>query len=243
MSVSNGQLGNASTFNTAFLSRLSNSDTVAKIDLLNTDTTSLVDLQRIINEILSVQGHANQGASDATVNDYATNNLVTNGDNRKQAIEALDASFDVSAGHSHDGANSRKILASNLDTTGSTDNQILRSDGAGGSNWESLNVVSPVQTVSASGTFALADSESMTLKVVGDGGAVNASTTPFSGTPRDGMLIRVEGRDNSDTVTLLNSDVAGGCILNGDATLGKWDTITLRYDSTDERYIEQNRNF
>lgn len=99
------------------------------------------------------------------------------------------------------------------------------------------------QDIAASGQIALSTGADQVLKVQGDGGAQTAATAPFSGTPIDGGIYRIEGRDNTNTLTLVFSDTAGGCILNGNATLGKWDTITLRYDATDNRYIEQYRNF
>ena len=59
-------------------------------------------------------GNAGQAANDASVNTYATNNVVTNGDNRKEAIEAIDAEFDITTGHNHDGVNSAPVDASGL---------------------------------------------------------------------------------------------------------------------------------
>lgn len=124
-----------------------------------------------------------------------------------------------------------------------TTDKVVRfySDGA----WRNLGRVEvvAVQSIAASGQIALASSPEQVLKVQGDSGAQSASTTPFSGTPIDGQIIRLEGQDNANTLTISNNDAAGGCILNGDATLGKYDTLILRYDSTDDRYIEQGRNF
>lgn len=107
----------------------------------------------------------------------------------------------------------------------------------------SLIEIVATQSIAGSGQIALGSAADQVLKVQGDGGAQTASTTPFSGTPTDGGIYRIEGRDNTNTLTLVNNDAAGGCILNGNATLGKWDCVTLRYDATDDRYIEQYRNF
>lgn len=105
-----------------------------------------------------------------------------------------------------------------------------------------LEVVA-TQSIGASGQIALASSPEQTLKVQGDSGAQSASTTPFSGTPIDGQIIRLEGQDATNTLMIVHNDAAGGCILNGNAVLGQYDTLILRYDSTDDRYIEQGRNF
>lgn len=115
MTVSNGQLANQTTFNDAFLSRTANTSAVGKIDLTEVSTTDLINIQRIINEILAAQGHANQAGTDPSVNQYATNNVISDGSNRKQALEELDAEFDTSSGHDHDGVNSKAINANNLE--------------------------------------------------------------------------------------------------------------------------------
>lgn len=91
MSVSDGQLVNAAVSNAAWISRLIDSNTVGKLDLENVSTTDLIDLQRVINEALSSLGIANQAATDASANVYSSNNVVTDGDNRKVAIGKLDA--------------------------------------------------------------------------------------------------------------------------------------------------------
>lgn len=52
MSVSNGQIANSATFNGAFLSRTTDSDTIGKIDLLNADSASITDVQSTINQAL-----------------------------------------------------------------------------------------------------------------------------------------------------------------------------------------------
>ena len=50
MSVSNGQLGDANTFNTSFMSREVDTSTVGKIDLNNAGSASIVDVQAVINQ-------------------------------------------------------------------------------------------------------------------------------------------------------------------------------------------------
>lgn len=101
-----------------------------------------------------------------------------------------------------------------------------------------------LESIAASGTITLLSGALQRLRVQGDSAAVTASTTPFGGTPpNDATMIRVEGRDNTNTVTITHNDIQYGCILNGNATLGQYDAIELVYDSDAERYIEQNRNF
>jgi hypothetical protein len=104
-------------------------------------------------------------------------------------------------------------------------------------------VVVANQNITNGGQIALDPAADQVLKVTGSGGAVTASITPFSGSVADGSIVRLEGQDNTNTVTLVHNDAAGGCILNGNATLGKQDTLHLRYDASDDRYIELGRNF
>lgn len=114
MAVSDGQNVNAAVTNAAFLSRTADSNTVAKVDMDNADTTDLKDVQRVVNEALGSLGIANQAATDASSDTYSSNNVVTNGDDRKVAIGKIDAEFDTSTGHDHDGVNSKAIDASSL---------------------------------------------------------------------------------------------------------------------------------
>lgn len=119
MTVLNGQLGNQTTFNNAFVSRLAGqTDTVALLDLLEVSTTNLINVQRVINEALTSLGVANQAATDPLANEYSSNEVVTNGDDRKVAIGKLDAEFEArfntTTGHDHDGVNSKQISATNL---------------------------------------------------------------------------------------------------------------------------------
>jgi len=57
-----------------------------KINLADTD--AVLNVQDFLNEIAANIGQ--NGESDGTANDYATNHIITNGENRKEAIEALD---------------------------------------------------------------------------------------------------------------------------------------------------------
>lgn len=118
MSVSNGQPANQTTFNTAFMSRTNDTNTVGKVDLEEASTTDLIDTQRVINEALDASGLANQAATDANAKVYSSNNVVADGDDRKVAIGKLDDEFDNSTGHNHDGTNSAEIPDAGLAQNG-----------------------------------------------------------------------------------------------------------------------------
>ena len=80
-------------------------------------------------------------------------------------------------------------------------------------------------------------------RIQGNAVPITMSTTPFLGTVADGTEIKLIGNDNTNTVEFTNNDIAGGCILNGNAILQKYYFITLVYDLTLDRYIEKSRNF
>lgn len=106
MSVTNGQPGNQNTFNNAFISRTDDSDTTGVVGLNNTtDVNSgdaIVNTQRAVNETMDTVGMTGEG--DATRKNYASQKVVTNGDDHKVAIGKLDAEFNETTGHAHSGA-------------------------------------------------------------------------------------------------------------------------------------------
>ena len=76
MTTSNGQAGNQTTFNDAFLSRTNTSNTIAKVDFDEPSTTDLKDIQRVVNEALDASGLSNQAATDANAKVYSSNNVI-----------------------------------------------------------------------------------------------------------------------------------------------------------------------
>lgn len=115
MSVSDGQNVNAAVSNAAWLSRLTDSDTVAIIGLLNTapaSGASVLNLQQAINELFDSLDMT--GIGDTTRNTYASNNVVTDGQGKKDAIGALDGAFDTTTGHTHNGTDSSNIDSANV---------------------------------------------------------------------------------------------------------------------------------
>ena len=109
-----------------------------------------------------------------------------------------------------------------------------------------VQTTATVETITASGDVA---SSTATIEqyrpVVGNSGAVSASTTPFGtgGGWLNGTRITLRGTNDTNTVLITHNDAAKGAILNGNALLGANDILTLIYDSTDDRWIEVSRNF
>lgn len=117
MSVTNGQPANAATFNAAFLSRTTDSDTTAKIDLLNSDLVNsgptLLNIQREMNKLNSFLGSAiNTGPT--TTPTWINNDIGLSSDTVKLRADNLTAEFNSATGHAHSGAAGDGGLVSSL---------------------------------------------------------------------------------------------------------------------------------
>lgn len=112
-------------------------------------------------------------------------------------------------------------------------------------NNNSLKIPS-TKLITAGGSITLnSTTGNWVIKVSGDGAAVSLSTTPFgsSGNWPDGTEVTLVGTDASNTVTVGYSDTAKGAVVNGDASLKKYYSITLIWDSSLDRWLEKSRNF
>lgn len=124
MSVSNGQEANQTTFNSAFISRTQDSDTIGKVGLNNTSDVNsgaqIMNAQRLINEVRDATGVAGEG--DTTRKTYSSANYVADGDDRKVAIGKLDAGLAVAAQDASDAlAEATDIRLLTGTATGETD--------------------------------------------------------------------------------------------------------------------------
>lgn len=81
-------------------------------------------------------------------------------------------------------------------------------------------------------------------RVQGSGGAVNLSSTPFgNSTSVDGLIIRLIGMSDANTVGLSYNDINHGLLLNGDAILKRGSVIEFIFDLSSLRWVECYRNF
>ena len=103
-------------------------------------------------------------------------------------------------------------------------------------------VIVATQSIAAAGQIAPNSNVRQLLKVQGNGAARTTANAPFSSTPTDGTFIVLVGQNGTNTLTIPYVDAAGGCLLNGDCTLGLNDTLTLVYDATANRYYEISRS-
>lgn len=93
-------------------------------------------------------------------------------------------------------------------------------------------------TLTASDTLAIVTNVArQTWLVQGNSGAVTMSTTPFgSSAPINGAEITLIGNNNTNTVQFVTNDAAKGIIGYG-FTLGLGQVVTLKYNSTLDRYV------
>ncbi len=102
------------------------------------------------------------------------------------------------------------------------------------------------ESISSGGTISSATNKGFQLRrVQGNAGAQTASTTPFGsgGGWYDGTVIRLIGKHDTNTLTIVHNDAAKGAILNGDATLLSGYVLELQYLNTEDRWYEISRNF
>ena len=102
-------------------------------------------------------------------------------------------------------------------------------------------------TISGGGIIPITNEIGIQSKrVISNGGAVTASTTPFGTTDTnwpDGMEVRIMGTSDTDTVQVDFNDINHGAIINGNALLNEYRILTLQWVSADLRWIEVGRNF
>ena len=109
----------------------------------------------------------------------------------------------------------------------------------------SKTVASTNQSISGGG-FIVIDtfSADQYLRVSGDGSAVTLGAQPLGSNftnLKDGSLVQIVGTDAINTVSMNYSDTTWGFVGNGDVTLGRFHSITVRIDKTEERLIEVTR--
>ena len=129
-----------------------------------------------------------------------------------------------------------------LNRTGSGDTVIDVQLSINASQWKTV----VTESISGGGEISSSTVQQYQYRrVQGDGAAQVASTTPFGSTGGwlDGTCIRLVGVNDTDTVTISNSDTDKGCILNGQAVLKRGYILELQYDAVLDRFIEINRNW
>lgn len=104
MSIVDNTPVDAATTNAALASKTANNTLQGVQSLANTNPSSgdpVTNVQQAINETFDAVGV--DGVNDVDRKNYSSNEVITDGDNHKEAITKLDAKFALSGGHSHSG--------------------------------------------------------------------------------------------------------------------------------------------
>jgi len=110
------------------------------------------------------------------------------------------------------------------------------------SSWGSCGggarAVSSDLTLTASDTIAISTTAyEQSWLVQGNSAAITMSGTPFGSTdPANGAHITLIGNSDTNTVSLVYTDSANGYV-GPDITLGLYDTVTVEYNSTLDRFV------
>lgn len=131
---------------------------------------------------------------------------------------------------------------------------LLNTDSASGPSIANLQASINSSELNIQTLTTLNDTDSITLVetqgkhvifVSGNGTAVTLSSTIFGAAfaGLDGTTVTLIGLDATDTVLLLFSDTSSGALLNGSASLGEGESITLVWSTTLDRWAEASRSF
>lgn len=109
--------------------------------------------------------------------------------------------------------------------------------------------VSSTLTIAAAGAIVFDEVVgNHVIPVIGSGGAVDASSVPFgsvgsSGNAyKNGTIVMLIGTSDTNPVTYKDNDAANGFILNGDAKLEKYSSLTLLRIDALGRWLEIARS-
>jgi hypothetical protein len=152
-------------------------------------------------------------------------------------------------------ANTNSAFVSKLDPTTFTNSilELLNADPASGAQVlnaqleinKSRLFVESALTLNSSDQIVLPDLVGkLFFPVQGNSGSILLNSLPFSySNIIDGCTITLFGLDNTNNVSIIFNDSSGGCLLNGNATLGLGNSLTVQYIESIDRFIEVSRNF
>ena len=204
---------------TFFIKNADFDEIISRVVLKNTaepvSGVQIDNVQRYLNELGDTTGYTE---GDANRKVYATTNLLTDGDTRKQGLEVFDLAVQANIDQ----------IALNLAQI-SINTKIVHAEAA------FLDL--------AQLAFAISSMD-QEFRVVGDGGPIVLNALPFLNQPSDGTLVTIVGHSDINTVRINDNEATQfGCWLKGDVILKKYYTITLIYNAELERFIEQGRSF
>lgn len=133
------------------------------------------------------------------------------------------------------------VLKDADDVTQWTVDEVSAIGASGSSTGGAAMTESTQSSLTASGTITITDSNDQVINV-GAASAITLATAPFSLTPSIPIRKTLRGTSDTNTVTLTYQNSAGGCLLNGDCTLGNMHTLTLLFSVANNRWYEESRS-
>jgi len=109
----------------------------------------------------------------------------------------------------------------------------------------SFPTVSSLNNVSAAGSITIDIAQGHNIvPVIGSGAPVTMSTTPFGGAGGwvDGTIVKLVGTDSTDTVSIGFNDIDYGAVVNGTATLNRFESVDFVWVESLLRWVEISRN-
>lgn len=202
---------------TFFIKNADFDEIISRVVLKNTaeaeSGTQINNVQRYLNELGDTTGYTE---GDANRKVYATNNLITNGETRKECIEI----FDIA-------------VQANIDQIALNLAQILKN----------TKVVHLHQVIinNAQLTFAV-DSKDQEFRISGAAPIV-LNAIPFTNQPADGTITTITCHSDIGTVRINDNEATPfGFYLKGDMILRKNDTARFTYNAELQTHIEIGRN-
>jgi hypothetical protein len=208
-------------------------------------STATTQATNASNSATAAATSATSAATSATNAATSASTATTQATNA--ATSAANAA--ISEGFANSSATSAGISAVNCSTA--ANNAATSASDAAASATIAANAASSfnqsfiaTENVTNGGTVTTSSNNIQHRKVQGNGGAVTLSSTPFgSGTATDGIMVRLFGQSDTNTVGLVYSDTNHGVLLNGDCDLKKGNVLTLIFDLSALRWYEISRNF
>jgi hypothetical protein len=175
--------------NTSDIATLQSDVSTAQTDISNLQSqqgTNTSDIATNTSDIATNTGDISALQSDVstlqTNQGNITNDVTTNTGNISTAqsdISDLQDEFDFLTGHRHDGADSRAVLATDLDTTGGGVGDFLTNDGAGNAVWSPI-ASGPVDRDSVALDWIDGQPSSPTLQIYTNGSLTAHRYYPFA---------------------------------------------------------------
>ena len=235
-------------------------------DIASTHADAIADVAQALDDHINDAADAHDASAisfnnvasglTATQIQAAVDELSEDIDAAEVTVAALLDEFDDTTGHDHDGTDSKKVLGTNIDSTGADDGDVLTADGAGGAAWEAPTgggggtiTAWALDTDIAPGGAGTVTGQSIWSRRVGDSleirghfttGTVAASAaTLVIGGSRSIDTAKMSATTNKQAVGYWNNLSGGGTNINTDSASGQ---VPLFHDGSSTTTLNFTRN-